>query len=357
MYVVILAGGAGTRFWPLSRGARPKQLLSVSGGQSLLQRTVERVLPLEPEGVMVITNVAQGEETARQLDRYRHRVPIDIVTEPVGRNTAPAVGLAATMIAATDPDAFMVVLPADHHIADEQGFRAAVQTGLQSAAAGALVTMGIVPTRPETGYGYLEAGPAGGGAVRPVTRFVEKPPIERAREYLAAGSYFWNSGMFIWRADVILDQIACHMPDLARALAGLVRSSDFDPSVLQEQIDGIYRQIGSQSIDYGVMERADNVVVIPASFGWSDVGSWNALPDVLPADDDGNVVSEADGSVVIDARDNVVHCAGKLVALVGVDNLVVVDTGDALLVTSRDRAQDVRKVVEELALRGLPQYL
>jgi mannose-1-phosphate guanylyltransferase len=217
--------------------------------------------------------------------------------------------------------------------------------------------MGIVPTRPETGFGYIEAGPAGEGGARTVTRFVEKPPVETARQYLAAGNYYWNSGMFIWRADVVLDQIAAHMPDLAQALAELVCSPRPDEAALQAQIDGIYRRIGSQSIDYGVMERADNAVVIPADFGWSDVGSWSALPEVIAADGDGNVIAAADGSVAVEAMGNIVHCRGRLVALLGVDDLVVVDSGDAILVTRRDRAQEVRRVVEELAARNLADYL
>jgi mannose-1-phosphate guanylyltransferase len=335
----------------------PKQLISVSGGPSMLQQTVERVLPLEPAGIMVVTNTAQAEETARQLEPYRERAALEIVREPFGRNTAPAVGLAATLIAVRDPDAVMVVLPADHHIADEEGFRSAVLAGIVPAVAGSLVTMGIVPTRPETGFGYIEAGPAGKGGVRTVTRFVEKPPVETARQYLAAGNYYWNSGMFIWRADVILDQIAAHMPDLASSLADLVCSPHPDEAVLQEQIDGIYRRIGGQSIDYGVMERADNVVVIPADYGWSDVGSWSSLPEVIAADGEGNVVAAAAGAVAVDATGNIIHCRGRLVALVGVDDLVVVDSGDAILVTRRDRAQEVRRVVEELAARNRTDYL
>lgn len=357
MYVVILAGGSGTRFWPLSRSALPKQLISVTGGPSMLQRTVERVLPLRPEGVMVVTNAAQAEETCLQLEACRGSVPIEVVREPFGRNTAPAIGLAATIIAARDPDAVMLVLPADHYIADEEGFRTAVLTALTPATVGSLVTMGIEPTRPETGYGYIQAGPPEDGSVRTVTRFVEKPALDRARHYLTDGNYYWNSGIFIWRAAVVLDQIAQHMPRLARALARLVFSPHLDEESRQEQINAVYADIESESIDYGVMERSDNVMVVPAAFGWSDVGSWSALPEVLPVDPQGNVLASAADSVAIDASGNVVHCSGKLVALVGVEDLVVVDTGDALLVTRRDRAQDVRRVVDELAGRNLSEYL
>jgi mannose-1-phosphate guanylyltransferase len=357
MYVVILAGGSGTRFWPLSRASMPKQLISVTGGQSMLQRTVERVLPLRPDGIIVVTNAAQAEETSRQLEAYRSTIPIDVIREPFGRNTAPAVGLAATIIAARDPDAVMLVLPADHHITDEEGFRAAVQTALPPAAAGSLVTMGIEPTRPETGFGYIQASPQEDGGVRTVTRFVEKPPLDLARHYLTDGNYYWNSGIFIWRADVVLDQIALHMPRLASALARLVFSPHIDEESRQEQINGVYGDIESQSIDYGIMEHSDNVMMVPAAFGWSDVGSWSALPEVLAADAQGNVIASAADSVAINASGNVVHCSSRLVALVGVDDLVVVDTGDALLITRRDCAQDVRKVVDELSGRNLSEYL
>lgn len=359
MYVVILAGGSGTRFWPLSRTAMPKQLISVFGGKSMLQRTVERVLPLKPKRILVVTNALQAEETARQLSGYGHEARIDVIEEPVGRNTAPAIGLAATLIACHDPTGIMAVLPADHYMTDEVGFRDTLSFARESALNGYLVTFGIVPTRPETGYGYIEAEQElRGSGPYPVRRFVEKPPADKALEFLAAGNFYWNSGMFLWRADVILDRILAHMPGLAASLARLTFGEDvWELGDLRPQVEAIYREIASESIDYGVMERADNVVVVPASFGWSDVGSWSALPELLPADDAGNVTMAGDRTVAVDSRGCLVRGGGKVVALVGVSDLVVVASDDALLVCARDRAQDVKKVVEEVTRRGWSEYL
>jgi mannose-1-phosphate guanylyltransferase len=358
MYVVILAGGSGTRFWPLSRKKSPKQLMSVFGGKSMLQRTVERVLPLKPKRVIVVTNAAQAGETAAQL-AYLKPQHIDIIEEPVGRNTAPAIGLAASVIASHDPTGVMVVLPADHYITDEEEFRRVIGFGREAAVNGYLVTLGIRPDRPETGYGYIEAEEEmRGTGPFPVRRFVEKPPLEKALEFLAAGNFYWNSGMFLWRADTILDQILTHMPELAAGLARLTFSADiWEPEDLQPQINAIYAEIRGESIDFGVMERADNVVVIPASFGWSDVGSWSALPGLLPADGAGNVPVDEAETVAVDASGCLVHGGGRLVALVGVRDLVVVSTGDSVLVCHKERAQEVKRVVEELERRGLTWLL
>ncbi|BET58654.1 mannose-1-phosphate guanylyltransferase [Geobacter sp. 60473] len=357
MYVVILAGGSGTRFWPLSRKAHPKQLMSVFGGKSMLQRTVERVIPLNPKRILVVTNHLQADETRRQLE-YLRGIRIDVIEEPMGRNTAPAISLAATLIARHDPEAVMAVLPADHYIADEDAFCAALQRGREPAMNGWLVTFGILPDRPETGYGYIEADRnLRGDGPYPVKRFVEKPDAATAAEYLAAGGFYWNSGMFMWRADVILDRIANHMPDLARAFAGIAFDADiWEPADLAPQIEAVYAMVSGQSIDYGVMEKADNVLVLPASFGWSDVGSWSALPGLIAPDDDGTVRLAGETVISVDSNGCVVR-GEKLVALVGVRDLVVVDTPDALMVCTRDGAQDVRKIVEELERRGLKQYL
>jgi mannose-1-phosphate guanylyltransferase len=359
MYIVILAGGSGTRFWPLSRRRTPKQLMSVFGGKSMLQRTVERVLPLAPKRVLVVTNALQAEETARQLKEYQRGARIDIIEEPVGRNTAPAIGLAASIIARYDPDGVMVVLPADHYIVNEEEFRSTVLKGRKAALNGYLVTMGIRPVRPETGYGYIEADTAlRGTGPFPVKRFVEKPALEKALEYLESGNFYWNSGMFVWRVDVILDSILAFMPELAAALAGLTFSEDIWELVdLEPQIDAIYKEISGESIDFGVMEKADNVVVIAADFGWSDVGSWRALPEVIEADAMGNVMIRTPKEVNIESGDCLVYGADKLVALVGVTGLIVVNTEDALLVCAKERAQEVKRVVEELEKRGLAEYL
>jgi mannose-1-phosphate guanylyltransferase len=324
----------------------------------MLQRTVERILPLKPKRVLVITNHLQAEETDRQLAGYRILVPIDVVAEPVGRNTAPAVGLAATIIAAHDPEGVMAVLPADHYIRDAVGLRTALQTAARSARNGWLMTLGIVPTSPETGYGYVEAdlSPQGEGPF-PVTRFVEKPDRATALAYLDAGTFFWNSGMFVWRADTILAEIAAYMPELAGQLASMTFRDVWDLTDLAAQIDGIYRAIGSQSIDYGVMEKSERVQMLPAAIGWSDVGSWSALPEVSEADTQGSVVANCSAYVNIDSSGCIVSGNNGVVATVGVKDLIVVATSDAVLVCPVERAQDVRHVVDRLAAQGLNSYL
>jgi mannose-1-phosphate guanylyltransferase len=358
MYVVILAGGAGARFWPLSRRQHPKHLMSVFGGQSMLQRTVERTVPLEPERILVVTNALQAAETARQLD-YLRDVPIDIIAEPVGRNTAPAIGLAAAVIARHDTEAVMAVLPADHYIVDEERFRATLLRAQEAARQGLLVTLGIRPDRPETGYGYIEADQSlCADGPWPVKRFVEKPSLERALEFLSARNFYWNSGMFVWQVRVILAEIEQHMPELYAGLIELKGSAgDWDLADLPSQIAGLYSAIESQSIDYGIMEKAARAVVIPADFGWSDVGSWRALPAVIAPDADGNVVINAQGNITIDSRGCLIYGGGKLVALVGVQHLIVVNTEDALLVCAEERAQEVKKVVETLERQGKKDYL
>lgn len=355
LYVTILAGGSGTRFWPLSRSSMPKQLISVAGGPSMLQKTVERVLPLNPARILVVTSVVQAEETERQLLAYD--APIQIIKEPCGKNTAPAIGLAALVARAADDNAVMLVLPADHYVTDEEGFRRTVLGALVPAADGFLVTLGIEPTRPETGYGYLQTEAAVDGVVRKVLRFVEKPPLETALRYLSEGGYYWNSGIFAWRSDVILQAISRYMPSLFEVLSGVTLPPDVTGGLCQKQIEEVYPRIAGESIDYGVMEKADKVVMVPASFGWSDVGSWSALPEILPADERDNVFVGTVASVSLEASGNIVHCREKLVALLGVDDLVVVDSGDALLITRRDKAQDVKKIVETLAVRKLSEYL
>ncbi len=352
MIIVILAGGSGTRFWPLSRSRHPKQLMSVLGGKSMLQRTVERVLPLNPERIIVITNRLQAEESSAQLTSITG-VPLEVIAEPVGRNTAPAVGLAARL--ALSPDTVMAVLPADHVIPDEEEFCRLLRRGEAAAREGNLVTLGIAPTRPETGYGYIEvaAGSTGLGPF-PVSRFVEKPDLERAEQFLKAGSFYWNSGMFLWRADVILQELEQQLPEVHAGLQALpVRDGRLSPQGLEE----FYAGVKSESIDVGVMERSKRVVMLPATFGWSDVGSWSALPEVLAADDQGNVIINSAGEILTDSRGCLAYGGGKLVALLGVSDLIVVDTPDALLVCHRERAQEVKGIVAELQRRQLGEYL
>jgi mannose-1-phosphate guanylyltransferase len=358
MYIVILAGGSGTRFWPLSRKAKPKQLISINGDRSMLQRTVERVLPLKPKRILIITNQLQAAETRQQLAGYRG-LAIDVIAEPCARNTAPAIGLAATIIAAHDPTGMMVVLPADHFIRDEDALRETLLFASASARKGYLVTLGIMPSRPETGYGYIEADmELRGEGPFPVRRFVEKPPLEKAVRYLDDGNYFWNSGMFIWQADTILSEIAAFLPDLSGALSGISFSNDvWELSDLESQIEALYSELDGISIDYGVMERSSRVQVVPVEMGWSDVGSWSALPEVADQDGNGTVCINAKGHVSIDSSDCLIYADGRMVATVGVRGLIVVSTPDALLVCDRERAQDVKLVVEELARAGNKEYL
>ncbi|GAM08441.1 mannose-1-phosphate guanylyltransferase [Geobacter sp. OR-1] len=358
MYVVILAGGSGTRFWPLSRKRTPKQLMSVFGGRSMLQRTIDRVLPLQPKRILVVTNAEQASATAAQL-AFVTGVPLDVIAEPVGRNTAPAIGLAAAVIARHDPQGVMAVLPADHFIADEESFRGALRAGVETANNGYLVTLGMTPTRPETGYGYIEADRSYRGAgPYPVRRFVEKPNLEKALEYLESGNFYWNSGMFLWRADTILEEISIHMPALFRELDSLEFGAEiWELRDLKPQIEAIYGQIASESIDYGIMEKSEKVEVLPAEFGWSDVGSWSALPDLLDSDGNNNVAMNDTRLIAVDATDCLVNGNGKMVALVGVNGLAVVNTDDALLVCPLDRAQEVKKVVEELERQGAKELL
>jgi mannose-1-phosphate guanylyltransferase/mannose-6-phosphate isomerase len=358
VYIVILAGGSGTRFWPLSRTTRPKQLISVTGDRSMLQRTVERVLPLKPKRILVITNHLQAEETAHQLQGYR-TVPIDVVSESAARNTAPAIGLAAAIISAHDPSGVMAVLPADHYIRDEEAFRDTLLSANHAAQNGYLVTLGIMPTRPETGYGYIEADlELRGVGPFPVRRFVEKPPLSEALRYLDAGNYFWNSGMFVWRTDVINKEMQKHVPALHAGLSRISFNDDvWALSDLESQIKDIYQELESISIDYAVMEKTDNVQVLPVEMGWSDVGSWNALPEVAESDQHGTVCINAAGHVAIDSTDCLIYSDNRMVATIGMHNVVVVSTKDALLVCDRDRCQDVKKIVEQLGTKGLKAFL
>lgn len=362
MYIVILAGGSGTRFWPLSRAARPKQLISITGDRSMLQKTVERVLPLRPKRILIITNHLQADETCRQMRMY-DAVPIDVIAEPAARNTAPAIGLAAALIAARDPSGIMAVLPADHFIKNEKMLRDTLVFAGAAAGDGFLVTLGIQPSRPETGYGYIEAGMDADNAGStqgpfPVRRFVEKPLLAEALRYLEEGNFFWNSGMFIWRADTILGEMKTFMPALHEKLVQLMQAGAVSGDTgLKERIAALYDGIESVSIDYGVMEKSSRVQMVPVEMGWSDVGSWSALPEVVEPDRDGTVCINAAGHVAVDSSDCLIYADGRMVATVGVHNVVIVSTPDAILVCDRERCQDVKKVVEELGAAGLTAYL
>lgn len=347
-WAVIMAGGSGTRFWPASRRLRPKQLLPLAPGdeRSLLRATLERIAPLVPvERVLVVTSAALADATAAELPELPRE---NLLAEPTGRNTAPCVGWAASYVRRRDPNGVLVVLPADHHIGMPDAYLEVLRRGLDSASRGAVVTVGIEPTRPETGYGYLEVGDAVGEQIHRARRFVEKPNRQRAEQFLAAGNFLWNSGMFFFRADTILDAIAAHLPGLGQQLRAydVAAASGVEAALVEKT----YETLPSVSIDHGVMEKVDEVLVVPGSFGWNDLGSWTTSWEMAEHDAHGNALPE--GAVVVDARGNFVSIApGKLVALVGVHDLVVVDTEDALLILPRSRAQDVRAVVDALKAR------
>jgi mannose-1-phosphate guanylyltransferase len=349
--VLIMAGGVGERFWPASRRLRPKQLLDLTGRGSMLRVTLDRVGDLaRANEIFILTN---AEQRGAILAEVAGAVPPEnVIGEPEGRNTAPCIGLAALLARRTHGDAPMLVLPADHLVEPAERFREAVRAGSRYVAThDALLTFGVMPTRPETGYGYLSVGAEvwrdGAARVCRVGGFLEKPSPERARELVASGC-LWNSGMFMWRTGTVLDRIERHLPELGAVLRRVETGLGTHP--LDEVLNREYRLAPAVSIDYGVMEKADNVAVMPVDFGWNDVGSWEFVRDVHPADAAGNVA--VGDHVVIDGSNNTIVSPDRLVGLVGVDDVIVVSAGDALLVCRRDRAQDVKRVVAELKRRG-----
>jgi mannose-1-phosphate guanylyltransferase len=351
-FAMIMAGGSGTRFWPLSRAARPKQLLPLGGDVSLLRATRDRIANLvRPEHTLVVTSELLAPAIRAELPELP---PENVLAEPVGRNTAPCVGWAASVVARTDPEAVLAVLPADHHIGDTPGFERVLSRAIEAARAGDMVTVGIRPTRPETGYGYVELGEELAPGVVRARRFVEKPDELRARQFLASGRFLWNSGMFFFRADELLSSVRQHLPGLGDAL----RQYD-DAAQRGEElalVRSTYATLPDISIDHGVMEKAARIAVVPGDFGWSDVGSWTSAWELATRDSDENALF---GEVVaVDTRGSYVRgTSGKAVAVVGLEDVVVVDTPDALLVMPRSRAQDVRAVVNALKARKGNQYL
>jgi mannose-1-phosphate guanylyltransferase len=353
-YGLILAGGRGTRFWPRSRRRSAKQVLNVVGDRSLIQATVDRLSPvIPPERLWVLTNDHLRDVIIEQLPGVPRE---QILAEPAQRNTAPAIGLAAHILHSVDPEAVMGVFPADHVVGKASAFRAVVKAAFKGAAGGHLMVVGIEPRWPETGYGYVEF-PRGtaAGAKTPVAvrRFHEKPELPKAKRYVAAGHYYWNSGMFFWRAGVLLDELRRHLPRTATVLASLPRFAD---PRFGAEMKKAFPLCDNISIDYAVLEKADKVAGIPAGdFGWNDVGSWNAVYELLERDSHGNVIIH--DSVVLDSHNNFVDARGKVVALLGVKDLIVVDTPDALLVASRDRAQGVGEILKALEKRGRDELL
>ncbi len=342
---VLLSGGSGTRLWPLSREAYPKQFLALAGDDTMLQATWSRVDQIADLAPIVVANEEHRFLVAEQLRQIGAPTP-SIILEPVGRNTAPAIAAAALQAMVDHDDPLLLVLPSDHVVRDADAFRAAVRAAMAAAENGALVTFGIVPTAPETGFGYIQADDSNGVAddVRRVARFVEKPDATTARDYLSTGGYYWNSGMFLFRASRYLEELQRHRPDILAATRTAFETAQRDGDFIRLDRDA-FAACPADSIDYAVMEKTDAAMVLPVDIGWSDLGSWAALWDVATRDADGNATL---GDVIaIDSRNSYVH-ARRLVALVGVDDLVVVETDDAVLVARKDRVQQVKDVVTRL---------
>jgi len=351
---VILSGGAGTRLWPLSRELMPKQLLALTGERTMLQETATRLAGFpDVTGPIVVCNEAHRFVVAEQLLELG-MAPTAILLEPEGRNTAPAIALAAhAALAQVGEDALLLVLPADHTLSDLGAFQAAIRLAVTAGEAGQLVAFGIVARTPETGYGYIRRG-TGEGPVKPIARFVEKPDLARARDFIASGEYFWNSGMFLFGARRFLDELAKYASDIAdacaRASATVVRDTDFT------RVDrAVFAACRSDSVDYAVMEKTRDAVMVPLDAGWNDVGSWAALHEVLPADENGNV---ARGDVLLeDTANSYVHADSRLVAALGLHDMVIVETADAVLVAPKAKVQDVKKLVARIKAAGRAEHL
>ena len=351
LYGLILAGGRGTRFWPSSRRSRAKQVLNFFGERTLIQQTVDRLKPLlPPERIWIMTNHHLRAEIIKQLPEVpKHQ----ILAEPAQRNTAPAIGLAAQIISSIDPDAVMGVFPADHVITKPREYVRLLRPAFKAASDGKIAVIGIEPRWAETGYGYIEFGSkpaksAGAAAALPVRRFREKPNLKTAEKFVALGNFYWNAGMFFWKTSVLLENLRVFQPKTASLLASLppIKSRQFAP-----KLEAIFPMCENISIDYAVLERAKNVVGVPAGdIGWNDVGSWNAVYELHKRDANGNALESA--SIVEASTGNYVQAHKKLVALLGVKDLIVVDTPDALLIADRNRAQEVGDIVKRLEKAG-----
>lgn len=348
MYALILAGGVGTRLWPRSRSDVPKQLLPLMGDRTMVQATVERILPVIPiQHIFFATNEGYGSLIAQQIPNLPRP---NIVREPSAKHTAACIGLGALHIQQLDPEAVMASLHSDHFIADEEGFRQALLAAEELAREGFLVTLGVTPNKPETGYGYIKRGSVLGRYKRypayRVSEFLEKPDLATAEEFLASGRYYWNSGIFIWQISTLMESFGEHMPGLYGQLEQMEQALKFG-----EPIDEIWQTIRPESIDVGIMERAEKVAMIPIDVGWNDVGSWDAIHEIGQPDQDGNVVIGVD-CYMLDTRDSLIHGRDRLIATIGLENVVIIDSGDVILVCARDKSQDVKNVVSWLEKNG-----
>lgn len=347
VHAVIMAGGSGTRFWPRSRSSKPKQFLNLFGNKTMLRATVDRLSGfISPENVMVVTNESYVDLVQEQLPQSNRD---DIIGEPVAKNTAPCVAAAAARLYRKDPESVMVLLPADHLIENPEAFKKVLNSAVETARTeNSLVTIGIKPTHPETGYGYIRfdkegAFKKGENRVYSVKNFTEKPDEKTARNFLEAGDYLWNSGMFVWKTSVIIDAFKSYLPEIYQNIEHLLKSKGS-----KKDIDTFYHACPSVSIDYGIMEKAETVHVVPGEFGWNDVGSWKAVYDLSEKDSDGNVIDDTPVSIQ-KSKSNLVHSeSGKLISLIGMENVAVVETDNAILVLNLDESQRVKDVVEEL---------
>jgi len=350
IHAVILAGGSGSRLWPLSRQHLPKQFLALDGEATLLQTTIDRLSPtIQKQDVLIVT-----QESHAKGEAYQALLPYQTLYEPVGRNTAPAIALAAAYLTAAGADPVMVVLPADHIIKDEVCFRSHLQVAIQAAQNGRLVTFGIQPTRPDTGFGYIKAQYTGDQQVCNVERFTEKPDLETAEHFLKEGGYFWNSGMFVWRASVILAEIKQHLPAVHQILETIL-SENSAGATFQQAVEQYFSAMPSISIDYGVLEKSDRVSLIPCDIGWNDVGSWHAVHEISAHDENGNALQ---GNVIaVGCKNSLIRAEKRLVAAIGVEDLCVIETADAVLISKSDQTQRVREVVDVLQEKGATEHI
>lgn len=380
---VILAGGSGSRLWPLSRQNLPKQFLALGGDATLLQTTIDRLSPtIAAKDVLIVTQEAHAKGEA-----YHALLPYQSLFEPIGRNTAPAIALAAAYLTANGADPIMVVLPADHIIKEEVQFRAHLDTAIQAAESGKLVTFGIQPTRPDTGFGYIKTGlrtegqglsgktttgVAQSSVLKPqsctsqssvlspqsyvldVERFTEKPDLSTAQQFLKEGSYYWNSGMFVWKASVILAEIKQHLPAVYQVVQTILAESRAGKT-FQQAVENNFATMPSISIDYGVLEKSDRVSLIPCDIGWNDVGSWQAVHEISAKDENGNALQ---GNVIaVGCKNNLIRAEKRLVAAIGVEDLCIIETADAVLVSKSDQTQRVREVVDALQQKGATEHI
>ncbi|MBQ8040135.1 MAG: mannose-1-phosphate guanylyltransferase [Lachnospiraceae bacterium] len=344
IYGLIMAGGGGTRFWPLSRKRVPKQLLNLDGKEVMLNETIDRLEGVvEKNDIFIVTNQEQVELT--KLVTAERVLENHILSEPSARNTAACIGYGAIEILKKYGDGIMCILASDHYIKNEEKFREVLKKAIETVEeTDGLVTIGIKPTFPSTGYGYIRNEEMSGKVYKKVLEFVEKPDLERAETYVESGNYVWNSGMFVWKASTILRYFERLLPDIYDKL--MIIKETMGTASEYEVVNAIYDTIPKISIDYGIMERADSVYMLEGDFGWNDIGSFDALSALYQSDERGNIVRGE--NVLIDSKDNVIIGENKLIACVGVENLIVVETGDALLVCKKDRAQDVKEVVSVL---------